>query len=329
MSQSAVSDGPTAAPDRLANVPISFFAIVMGLSGLTLATLELEAFLGVPPVASLGVLGLTLVVFATIAVLYGLKALRFPGEVRAEWNHPVKIAFFPTVSISLVLTGTALHPFAPALGFPLWAAGAVIHLVATLAIVSMWISAPHYEAPHLNPAWFIPAVGNVLVPLLGVQHGLVEVSWFFLAVGLVFWIILLTIVFNRLVFHHPLPPHLLPTICILIAPPALAFLAYTSLAGALDGFARLLYYPGVFFFLIVAGQTPRLLRLPFALSWWAYSFPLAALTVATFVMADETGLAGFAYGALLLYALLSVVVTGLALRTVLAIRQGAVCRPDG
>ena len=327
MSEAAYAGGHAATPDRLANFPISFFATVMGLSGLALATLRLEHFAGAPHLASLGVLVVAAAVFVTIAAVYATKLRRHPAEVQAEWRHPVKIAFFPTISISLVLLGTAAQAFHPGLGVGLWAVGTVGHLVATLAILSMWITGEHYEAPHLNPAWFIPAVGNVLVPLVGARHGFVEVSWLFLSVGLLFWIVLLTIVFNRLIFHHPMPPHLLPTLCILIAPPAVAFLAYESLVGEVDGFARLLYYPAIVFFLLVAMQLPRLLSLPFALSWWAYSFPIAALTVATFVMAEKTGLAVFAVGGVALYGLLVVVVAGLVVRTVVAIRHRGICKP--
>lgn len=327
MSDATIAAGEAAVPARLANFPISFFATVMGLSGLTLATLRLEHALALPHRASLLTLVVAAVVFVAVAAVYATKIRRYPAEVRAEWCHPVKIAFFPTVSISLVLLGTATQVFHAGVGLALWGVGAAAHLVATLAIVSMWINAGHYEAPHLNPAWFIPAVGNVLVPLVGARYGYVEVSWLFLSIGLLFWIVLLTIVFNRLIFHHPMPPHLLPTLCILIAPPAVAFLAYDSLVGELDGFGRLLYYPALVFFLLVAMQLPRLLTLPFALSWWAYSFPVAALTVATFVMAERTGLAVFTAGALALYALTVVVVGWLAVRTVVAIRNHGICKP--
>ena len=327
MSEAAYAGGRAATPDRLANFPISFFATVMGLSGLALATLRLEHFTGAAHLASLGVLVVAAAAFLAIAAVYLAKLRRHPAEVRAEWRHPVKIAFFPTISISLVLLGTAAQAFHPGLGVGLWAVGTAGHLVATLAILSMWITGEHYEAPHLNPAWFIPAVGNVLVPLVGARYGYVEVSWLFLSVGLLFWIVLLTIVFNRLIFHHPMPPHLLPTLCILIAPPAVAFLAYESLVGGVDGFARLLYYPAVVFFLLVAIQLPRLLKLPFALSWWAYSFPVAALTVATLVMAEATGLAVFAAGGMALYGLLVVVVGWLVVRTAVAIRNHGICKP--
>ncbi len=327
MSDSARAAGATAVPDRLANFPISFFATVMGLCGLALATLRLEQFAGVAHRASFAVLVASAAAFVVIAAVYATKIRRHPAEVLAEWRHPVKIAFFPTISISLVLLGTATHVFHAGLGVGLWAVGTGAHLVATLAIVSMWITGEHFEAPHLNPAWFIPAVGNVLVPLVGARYGYIEISWLFLSMGLLFWIVLLTIVFNRLIFHHPMPPHLLPTLCILIAPPAVAFLAYESLAGEVDGFARLLYYPGVVFFLLVAIQLPRLFKLPFALSWWAYSFPVAALTVATLVMAERTGLAVFAVAGAALYVLLVAIVAWLVVRTALAIRNHGICRP--
>lgn len=325
MSTTLATGAPASA--RLAYFPISFFATVMGLAGLTLATLRLEHHLGVAPLASPLLLALAASAFVAIAGLYGVKIVRHPGAVRDEWHHPIKIAFFPTISISLILLATALQPFLPGAAIVVWSAGATLHLVATWAIVSMWITGAQYEAPHMNPAWFIPAVGNVLVPLVGAQHGLVEVSWFFLAVGIVFWLVLLTLVFNRLVFHQPLPAHLLPTLCILIAPPAVAFLAYVSLTGMVDGAARLLYYPALFFFLLVVGQLPTLMRLAFALSWWAYSFPLAALTVATFVMAERTGNAVLEAAAFGFYVLLLLVVGGLAVRTVRAIRAGAICQP--
>ncbi|TVQ35721.1 MAG: C4-dicarboxylate ABC transporter [Geminicoccaceae bacterium] len=313
--------------DRLEHLPIGLFAAVMGLGGLTLATLRLEHHFGWQAGASVALLLLAAAVFAALATLYAIKGLRFPEAVAAEWCHPVKLAFFPTLSISLILLGTAAFQLAPAVGAPLWAIGTLLQGVLTLAVVSMWIHAAHYEAPHLNPAWFIPAVGNVLVPLVAAPLGLIEIAWLFLSVGLVFWLVLLTLVFNRLVFHHPMPAHLLPTLCILVAPPAVAFLAYVGLNGGVDGFARILYYPGLFFFALVVIQAPKLVRLPFALSWWAYSFPLAALTVATLVMAETLPSAPLAWLGIALYLLLVAVVGVLVWRTVKAFAAGKVLQP--
>jgi tellurite resistance protein len=313
--------------DKLEHLPIGIFASVMGLGGLTLATLRLEHVLGLEHALGVLVLLVAAAVFAALAALYAIKASRFPQAVAAEWRHPVKLAFFPTISISLIILGTAAFQIVPSVGTGLWAVGTVLQGALTLAIVSTWIDEAHYEAPHLNPAWFIPAVGNVLVPLVAARIGWVEVAWLFLSVGLLFWLVLLTLVFNRLVFHHPMPAHLLPTLCILVAPPAVAFLAYIGLAETIDGFARLLYYPGVFFLALLLLQLPKLSRLAFALSWWAYSFPIAALTVATLVMAEQLQSRVFLGLGFLLYALLAVVVVSLAWRTVNAFKSGAVLQP--
>ena len=79
---------------------------------------------------------------------------------------------------------------------------------------------------------------------------------------------------------------------------------------------------------LVLVQVPKLIRLPFALSWWALSFPLAALTVASFLYGramDSLAHIGIGLG---LLALLSVVVAGLMARTGLAIARDEICRPE-
>ena len=120
--------------------------------------------------------------------------------------------------------------------------------------------------------------------------GYVELSWYFFAIGLLFWLVLLTLVFNRLMFHDPMPGKLKPTIAILVAPPALAFTNWTLFHGdVVDAPARLFLNLAYFFLALVLVQLPSLLRLPFSLSFWAWSFPLAAVTGASFRFAEFTG----------------------------------------
>jgi tellurite resistance protein len=318
-----------AAESRLQHFPISFFAAVMGLAGLSVATHRMEMVLQWRAYASLSVAAVAAAVFVIVAAFYGMKAVRHPDAVAAEWRHPVRLSFFATVSISLILLSLTILSALPSASLALWMTGTALHLYATLVIVSAWIGHRPFETPHLNPAWFIPAVGNILVPLAGVSFGFVEISWFFFAIGLMFWIVLMTLVFNRLIFHHPLPERLLPTLMILVAPPAVAFLSYLRLTGgALDPFARILFYAAVILFLVVAAQLRQLMRLPFSLSWWAYSFPIAALTTATAVYADAIGSQVTRAAFIGLYILLCAVIALLAVKTVTAIRRGEICRPE-
>lgn len=310
-------------PQRLEHFPVTFFAIVMGMMGVTLA-LHAAGQHGL----SGAVMWLGIAVFVVIAAIYLLKVLRHPAAVRGEWNHPVKLAFFPTITVSLLLIATALHGHAPAVARMIWLLGVFGQGVLTIAVVSGWISHRSFQVGHLTPAWFIPAVGNVIVPVVGARMGYVETSWLFFAGGMMFWGVLLTLVMNRLVFHDPLPARLFPTMVILIAPPSVAFVAYVALVGAVDGFARSLLYIAYIFAALVVVQVPKLAKLPFALSWWALSFPLAALAIASFRFAALAGTQVHYWIGVVVLLVLLAVVAGLIWRTGLAILRGEICQPE-
>ncbi|UWP90402.1 SLAC1 anion channel family protein [Aliiroseovarius crassostreae] len=320
----------TAPPEfsRLAHFPVTFFAIVMGLMGLTLA---LHA--GAPVYPWMGAVSslvwlISATVMGVVTVFYLAKALRYPGMVIEEWHHPVKLAFFPTITVSLLLLATATHAHAPELAEWIWLAGVVGQGALTIAVVSGWISHRSFEVGHLTPAWFIPAVGNVIVPVLGARIGYIETSWLFFSGGILFWIVLLTLVMNRLIFHDPIVARLFPTMVILIAPPAVAFIAYVGMVGEVDGFARMLMNAGYIFAALVLAQVPRLVKMPFALSWWALSFPLAALSIASFRFSQLDGARAHQTIAVLVLALLAVVIAGLVLRTIKALMKDEVFRPE-
>lgn len=314
--------------NKLEHYPITIFAIIMGLSGLTLAVQAAEGIYGLTHTLSHGIYGFTCFLFFLLAMGYLAKCLQYPAAVMAEWRHPVKMAFFPAVSISLLLLGSATLSRNAQLAEFLWIIGMALQAVLTLAVVTGWISSRSFQTGHLSPAWFIPAVGNVFVPIAGVPLGYFELSWYFMSVGLVFWIVLMALVMNRLIFHDPLPGRLQPTLVILIAPPAVAFLAWVRLYGEVDAFARLLINAAYFFTLLVALQLPRILRLPFALSFWALSFPFAAVTIASFTFAANTGSMAHQLIGTGLLLVLSVIILGLLLRTWRAMRAGEICVPE-
>lgn len=313
----------------LAHFPVTFFATIMGLAGLTLATHVVEAALGAPPVLSFVMLVCTILAFAIICWFFFQKSRKHRSAFLAEWEHPVKKAFFPAISISLLLIATALASFAPWLARGIWLLGAGLQLGLTLAVISGWIGHRPFQPMHISPAWFIPAVGNVVAPVGGVALGFVELSWFFFSVGLVFWVILLVLVMNRLIFHDPLPGKLMPTLAILIAPPAVGFLAWVNLnGGEADAFARVLLNAAYFFAALVAVQAPKFGKSPFALSWWALSFPSAAMTIATFRFAALTDSGFHAWLGGLFYGALVIIIVSLAARTLTAIQADEICVPE-
>ncbi|MBN9673554.1 SLAC1 anion channel family protein [Roseibium aggregatum] len=320
--------GSEVAVSRLEHYPVTFFAIGMGMLGLTLALRAAEHGWHLPVTTSGAVLALSCVLLAAVAFGYLLKAIKVPGAVAAEWRHPVKIAFFPTVSISSILLSIAFLPLVPGLAHFFWIAGTLVQGGLALAVIGSWIGHRPFQTPHLSPAWFIPAVGNVLVPIAGVPLGYTDLSWLFFSAGLMFWIVLLTLVMNRLVFHDPLPGRLVPTLSILIAPPAVCFVSWTHLSTEPGAFGQILLDLGYVFFLIVLTQVPRFRTIPFALSWWALSFPVAALSIASFVHAQAAGSDAHRLIGTGLLAVLAAVIAFLLFRTGLAIVRGEICQPE-
>ncbi|MBL0124846.1 MAG: SLAC1 anion channel family protein [Betaproteobacteria bacterium] len=310
---------------RLKNFPISWFAMIMGLAGFAIAWSRAEQIFGLEFSVSPVLLGLSATLFVLVAGLYTAKAIKYPQEVMAEFKHPVKLAFVPTFSIGLLLIATATLHVAPVVSFWLWTVGTALHLVITLIVMSSWIHHTKYEIAHLNPAWFIPVVGNILVPIAGVHHAPADVSWFFFSLGLFFWPVLTAAIINRLIFHGSLPERLLPTLFIFIAPPAVGFISWFNLVGEIDAFGRVLYFVGLFFTLLLMSQISYFTKIKFFLSWWAYSFPVAAITIATLVMAKATKLPFYSGLAAVLLALLTLIIIGLLARTLLAVVRKEIC----
>jgi len=299
----------------------------MGLCGLAIAWQQMGALLGLSPLLGTGLALLATVVFILAAAAYGSKLAFFPGSVREEWKNPIRISFFPTVSISLLLL-SYVWIAVPELSLWIWAAGALLQIVLTLAVLNSWIHQAHYQPGHANPSWFIPVVGTIIVPISGVHHGFIEISWFYFSVGILFWMVILNIVIYRLFFHEPLPQRLTPMLFILLAPPSLGFISYTMLVGGMDVFAHILYDTALFMAAILIMNGIRFYRCGFFLSAWAYSFPLAAFTIATMRMSRLTDSAFFKGVAFVLIGLLSVLLLWLFVRTLKIVLSGQVFRPE-
>lgn len=313
---------------RLQHFPISFFSMILGLGGFTIALQRVETLLGWSATASSIATGGTVLLFILLAALYLTKSLRFWDAVKSEFSHPIKLSFFPTISISfLLLSVVTLGQFSQ-LSYLLWITGAALHLVFTLRIISIWIHHEKFEIQHMNPSWFIPAVGNILVPIAGATHGPAEVNWFFFSIGLLFWIILLVIFFNRIIFHHPLPQKLIPTLFILIAPPAIGMVSSVKLLGELGAFGLFLYNAALFFTLLLLVQFNLFRKIQFFLSWWAYSFPIAAITLATLLVYHETHTPLFKTLALLFFGILTLLISLLLVKTLQAALKKKICQPD-
>jgi tellurite resistance protein len=310
---------------RLQHFAISFYAIVLGMVGVTLAFQRAEIVLHLPIQISIYLRYFTIVLSVFISVLYLAKLIRYPLEVKKEFAHPVKINFFPIVAKIFLIFSIIYLDLNMTVSKYLWVIGVVLQFAFTLIIISVWIQKSGIELHHLNPAWFIPIVGNIIIPIAGVRHFSAELSWFFFSIGIIMWMALFVIVLNRIIFHHPISDKLAPTLFILFAPPAIGFISYIKLTDALDPFAKILYYISVFLFILVVVQFKLFRKIKFYLSWWAYTFPTAAITLATLLMYHKTSLAIFKVGAYLFLMILSMFIIYLTYKTLKRIAKKEIC----
>ena len=332
MTTTPTSAAPSVAPSTepwLKHVPVPLFAATMGLAGLGLAWRKAHEVLLLPQAIGEVILVLAALAFIGTLVLYAAKAAKFTPAMVGEFTHPIRSSFFPALSIGILLLASALLPYAKGAAEGLWIVGTVLHLVFAVSILNRWIVHNH-EIGHSSPAWFIPVVGNIIVPLAGVKLGYEEVSIFFFSVGMVFWVILFVLVVNRIIFHDQLPGKFLPTLFILVAPPAVGFLSYLSVnGGEIDLMAKVLFFTALFLAIMLASMIRLFMGLPFALSWWAYTFPSAAMTMAALRYHELSPSAVTVPMAVFFLVVATIIIAMVAFKTTVALIKGKVFVPEG
>lgn len=309
---------------RLNHFPIMMFAITMGLSGITIVYQKATLWLGLPSSINVIFIILVTLIFLTIASVYTLKMLFYFDAVIQEFNHPIRINFFATVSISLLLLSIIYSEISIMLSSILWYSGATLQTFFTFYTINFWMK-KNIDISHLNPAWFIPIVGNVIVPIGGENFAPFTILFYFFAVGIFFWIILLPIIMNRIIFYQPLAHKFIPTLFIMIAPPSISFISYIKLTGTFDLFASFLYSIGLFFTLLLLLKINDFIKLPFFISWWAFTFPLAAITIASLIAYHTTHILLYSYMAYFFILITTFVILIVGYKTLVHIIQKDIC----
>ena len=272
---------------RLQHFPVVMFAIIMGLAGLTLVFKRLNEVLFLPYFIPLVFTILTSIVYFLILGIYLLKIFKYKKEIKEELVHPIRINFFAAISISTLLLSIIYKNSLLEFSNILFIIGASLHIFFTFYTIKHWIN-NDLQIQHSNPAWFIPIVGNLIVPIAG--EGFIDDSilYFYFSIGIFFWIVLFSIILNRMIFHKQFAQKFMPTLFILIAPPSIAFISYIKLTHELDFFAHILYSLGLFFTILVFVMYKNYINIKFFISWWAFTFPMATITLASILMFEIT-----------------------------------------
>ncbi len=310
--------------NRLKFFPIMMYAIVMGMSGLTIMYQKAANWLAFPHIIGTTLMYVTTAIFFVVSFIYIIKYIKYAGAIKKEFSHPIRINFFAAISISMLMLAIIYKEQYPTISAAFWYPGAVLHFYLTMHTISFWIN-HNQELDHSNPAWFIPIVGNVLVPVAGIGFASHGVLMFFYSVGIFFWVILFAILLNRIIFHHQLAAKFMPTMFIFIAPPSVGFLAYFKMYGVIDMYAMMLFNMALFFTLLIAFMYKNFFKIKFFISWWAFVFPLASMTMASMLMHFKTDDFMLLLLSYTMIAVTTTVVCVVAYQTIKHIIKGEIC----
>ena len=319
------------APDALKYLAPNWFAIVMGLAGLSLAWGRAAPIMGEMAEGGALVLAVAaLLMFAVLAVFSLLRWQHHAPALAADLKHPVRHAFVATVPISLILLATVAVSL---LGVSAWAAalwwlGSLLQLVATVWVLGRWLSADKAQAlgwPAVTPGLILPVVGNVLAPLAGVALGAPAWSAAQFGIGVLLWPLVLALLMVRIAVQGLWAERLLPLTFITVAPPAVIGSSVLVLGGS-PVLAWMCWGMALFFLLWSGHLVRRMLAQPFSIAFWSLGFPLAAfatLTLRLAVQVPEAQLLG-----VLALALASLVMVVLSIATWKGWQGGALLQPE-
>ncbi|WP_435171862.1 SLAC1 anion channel family protein [Paenibacillus glycanilyticus] len=297
-------------------LPVNLFASVMGISGLSLAWREANRLLGTSTVIA-DVCGiLAIAIFIVLSISYLVKWVLYPQKVKNEFIHPVMGNFFGTITIAILLLSSVIGSYSQATGQAIWVIGTVLALVLGFVFVARLLNG-NYNPENMVPALLVPVVGTLDISVAGGQMPFPwarEINLLSLAIGGVVALVYFTLIVSRLIHHAPMPAGLMPSMIIMIAPFEVGFLGYTNFEQRVDSFASILFYFGLFLFLVLFFKVFKK-TIPFGASWWGVSFPMAALSNAALKYALYTDAWPLTVIAVIVLALLSIVLLVLFVRT--------------
>lgn len=308
----------------LGYLPVSFFGACMGLSAMcaawhAMAQLSLlcatepqqnatcivpSSFAPFADMLSLIFAAFAIAAFVALGITYSLKTITSFDSCQQEFLSPVTRPFFATICISLLLLPFALQRLGipETISFAVWIFGAILMSIFSVHIVQFWIC-HKFELAHITPAWIIPVVGLLDLPLALPLFTQIQtmpdlgffITIFCMAVGFSFTILLCTLIFARIVFFAKLPDKLMPTLVVLLAPFGAGVSTHVVFASmqalmmkvdahifAIDSMPYILFFLAFFLLLALLPQIVQIRKCcPFRISWWAISFPLAAMCIAS------------------------------------------------
>ena len=288
-------------------MPIRFAPAVMSLFGLALAWRNVsESVDWIDPMAS--VLSIAAVLFGLVTLGSIVLHLTSRSALIETFRHPQLKILPACLTVGLMLLSGLLAPHLPTFAHGLIWVAAVGHLGLLAWLLNGWF-AGSIPLEQVTPVWFIPTVGNIVIPIGAVAVGESILGWVGFSIGLILWLALLPIVVFRLIHAAPLPPENEASQLVLVAPPAIGSVAWVTLTGGDQLILGvMLLSVASFLALTLVPMMARVMLRSFSPANWSFGFPLAALASGLVLYADALDLIVLAYAGLFVLVSVSLIV---------------------
>jgi C4-dicarboxylate transporter/malic acid transport protein len=328
--------------DAVSFVGPNWFASIMGTGIVANAAATLPFLAHRLHAFALVVWIIAAVMLIVVSVAVGAHWIRHPQVARSHARNPNMAQFYGappmalmTVGGGALLVGKSLIGINAAvdLDWILWSAGTLGGLLTAVYIPYLLFTQHEVRPDAAFGGWLMPVVppmvsaanGALLLPHLAAGSGratLLYGCYAMFGLSLIASLIIITMIWSRLAHHGSSGTTRVPTLWIVLGPlgqsmtaagllGANAHLAAApALASSMNTFAVLYAVPIFGFALLWAGiaasLTIRTIRrgLPFALTWWSFTFPVGTCVTGITGLSLHTGLPAFRWAAVIAYAAL-------------------------
>ncbi|MHA1855950.1 MAG: tellurite-resistance/dicarboxylate transporter [Promethearchaeota archaeon] len=287
------------------NFTPSWFASVMGTGILALTSLFYSEFIPWLKIVAEVLFYFNISLFCFLLIPWTLRWIFFRNEAVEDLIHPITSNFYPTIAVGLLVLSadTIVIGKNAQIGTILWVIAAITTIFFSVEILYIMFTGKHVNIEHISPAWFIPPVGLIVIPIpgsflmplyTGLFHDFIVfiniMSW---GAGFFLYLAILSITMYRFILYEPLPNTLYPTVWINLGPIGAGTTALINIVKnctliseyqSLEIFGFFLWGFGIWWVIMALALMVRYLKkvkLPYAMSWWAYTFPLGAYVAAT------------------------------------------------
>ncbi|KAG5613400.1 hypothetical protein H5410_024681 [Solanum commersonii] len=234
-----------------------------------------------------------LLILVLLSVLYLLKCVFRFNLVKGEFLHHVGVnyLFAPWISWLILLES---YPFIIApkhVGYKaLWWVFAVPVIILDVKIYGQWFTkGKRFLTAVANPTSHLSVIGNLVGARAAAKMGWQEVSVCLFSLGMVHYLVLFVTLYQRLSGSDRLPAMLRPVFFLFSAAPSMASLAWASITGTFDTTSKMFFFLSLFLFtsLICRPSLFKKSLRKFNVAWWAYSYPVTLLALASTRYAKE------------------------------------------